>query len=166
MQDRERQLKAYAIALFFASFALIAIGIWAERDYQHAKELVHDLDWTVCNSTNFHVDDQTGQGFATVSIQTPQACIWHNLQLFHCQQDDLKCLRDNKNRFDNYAWSCIIHGSQPCNIPVWTDWPDVNKEYDGHNAAIVNFVFGSILFCIAVMITWCLCKDQGEYNPV
>jgi hypothetical protein len=144
----------------------MAMGILATRRYLHKKDIVADLRWTVCNTTSFSIDPTTFDGILTIESQHPSKCVWNQVTFFSCAgPSSSQCLRDNTNRFNNHAWSCIIHivpGNEAqtlCDTIVWSDWPDVDLYYDD---IVVFFVFAGVNFLIFIYVSRLYLLESAE----
>jgi hypothetical protein len=155
--------------IFFAVF-FVGMGIWSHMDYEKALDTTRDLRWTVCNTTAFSIDQSTFNGILTIQVEKPSPCIWQQVMFFQCAgPNSEQCIRDNTNRFNNHAWSCVVHVEPSneaftnCNILVWSDWPDVEKGYQQGPVQYVFFAFACLL-CLIIcgMLRWCTFRAPVE----
>jgi hypothetical protein len=144
--------------LMVGSFILcLSLAIWQTTVYQKGQTLERQLQWTLCNTTEFHIDPPQYEGLVTVTTNT---CEWQQLALFNCYDMDSRsrCIRDNTHRFNNPEWDCVIHmqNNKPnCQVAPLTDWPDMTTAHQALNGAIVLYIIAAVF-----LVGLCgLCKN-------
>lgn len=165
------RMMLFANVVMFGFF--LGMGIWCHTDYEKARALTRSLQWTVCNTTAFFIDQASFHGILTIQVESPSKCIWPQIDFFQCAgPDSQQCLRDNTNRFNNHAWSCVVHINQEqaidCAQLVWPDWPNVTQEYQNGTGQYIFFACaGVMLIMIIVMLRRARFQpsaEDGEYK--